>query len=163
MKTKELICSAVFAALVFRLLPPEASLRSPREVVVKHEIFTIGQYLDEAKHTYVQALSRYQARDLEGAREFAGASSSLSRVVEILISRVCHSNSNYPRLVPLPPDHVPARGNTGVAQHDLERVGRLLARIRWVTENGTLPSEDSTSSKAFIVERKSPPIGSPFA
>ena len=108
---------------------------------MKQEESIIYQYLDEAQHTYVQALSRYQARDFEGAREFAEASSSLSRAIEILISRNFHSNTNYPKLVPPPPEHFP---DTETAQHDLDRIERLLARIHWVTENGTLPSEDRT-------------------
>jgi hypothetical protein len=103
---------------------------------------TAGQYLDEAKHTYVQALSRYEARDFEGAREFAAASSGLSRSVEILISRTFHSNNDYPKLVPPPPERLPARGDTQTVRNDLDRVEHLLARVRWVTENGTVPSED---------------------
>jgi hypothetical protein len=103
---------------------------------------TAGQYLDEAKHTYVQALSRYEARDFEGAREFAAASSGLSRSVEILISRTFHSNNEYPKLVPPPPERPPARGEKQTVQNDLDRVEHLLARVRWVTANGTVPSED---------------------
>jgi hypothetical protein len=110
--------------------------------MMKQEESTVYQYLDEAQHTYEQALSRYQAQDFEGAREFAAASNALSRLVEILVSRTFHSNINYPRLVPPPPEHASTPGDKETAQHDLDRVERLLARVRWVTENGTLPSED---------------------
>jgi hypothetical protein len=112
--------------------------------MMKQDEPTTGHYLDEAQHTYVQALSRYQARDFEGAREFAAASISLSRVVEILVLRVFHSETNYPKLAPPPPEHIPARSDASAAQHDLDRIERSLARIHWVTENGTLPSEDRT-------------------
>jgi hypothetical protein len=58
----------------------------------------IGQYLDEATYTYVQALSRYQARDFEAACEFAAASGDRSRLVQILISRAFHSNTDHSTL-----------------------------------------------------------------
>lgn len=104
----------------------------------------LSEYLDEAEHTFVQALSRYEARDFEGAREYVAASSGLSRLVEILISRTFCLNASHWKLVPPASEHVPARDDRESAQHDLERVERLLARVRWVTENGTLTSEDRT-------------------
>lgn len=110
--------------------------------MIKQEQFAISQYLDEAKHAYVQALSRCQIRDFEAAREFAAASRSLSRVVEILISRTFHSNAGCPRPSPFSAEHVIACRDQRAAQNDLDRVERLLVRIRWVIENGTLPSED---------------------
>jgi len=110
--------------------------------MMKQEQSMIGQYLDEAKRTYVQALSRYQARDFEGAREFAAASNGLSRLVEILVSRTFHANTNYPKLVPPPPEHASASGGKEAAQHDLARIEALLARVQWVTQHGTMPSED---------------------
>ena len=111
-------------------------------MMIKQEKSQIGKYLDEAKHTYVQALTRYQARDFEGAREFAAASSSLSKAIEILISRTFHSSSDYPKLAPLPPERVPGHADPGRTQRDLDQIEHLLARIDWVTENGTLPAED---------------------
>ena len=102
----------------------------------------IGQYLDEATHTYVQALSRYQAQDLEAARDLAAASSQLSRLVEILISRTFHSNTNSSKLVPPRPERVAACSDKETVQYDLHRVRRLLARILWATQHGTLPSND---------------------
>ena len=104
----------------------------------------IGQYLDEAKHTYIQALARYQARDFEEAGEFAAASNDLSRLVEILISRTFHSNSSYPKLVPPPPANVSPPSDKDAAKSDLDRVEALLSRVRWITENGTLTSDDRT-------------------
>jgi hypothetical protein len=111
-------------------------------IMIKQEKSQIGMYLDEAKHTYVQALTRYQARDFEGAREFAAASSSLSKAIEILISRTFHSSSDYPKLAPLPPERIPGRADPGATQRELDRIEHLLARIDWVTDNGTLPTED---------------------
>jgi hypothetical protein len=110
--------------------------------MIKQEQFAISQYLDEAKHTYLQALSRCQAHDFEAAREFAAASSSLSRVVDIFISRTFHSNTDRPSLVPCSAEHGATCGDENAARNDLDRVERSLVRIRWVTENGTLPSED---------------------
>jgi hypothetical protein len=103
---------------------------------------SLNEYLDEAEHTFVQALSRYEARDFEGARECVAASGGLSRLIEILISRTIRSNADHPKFMPSPPEHAIARGEKEAAQNDLDGVERLLARVRWVTENGTLPSED---------------------
>jgi hypothetical protein len=100
----------------------------------------LSEYLDEAEHTFVQALIRYEARDFEGARECVAASSGLSRLVEILISRTIRSNTDHPKFVPSPPEDLVARDEKEATQHDLDRVERLIARVRWVTENGTLPS-----------------------
>ncbi len=102
----------------------------------------LREYLDEAEHTFVQALTRYEARDFERARECVAASRDLSRLVEILISRTIRSNTGHLKFVASPPEHVSARNDKELAQHDLDRVERLLARVRWVTENGTLPSQD---------------------
>ena len=110
--------------------------------MIRQEKTEIGEYLDEAKHTYVQALTRYQACDFEGAREFAAASGDLSRMVEILISRTFHWSSDYPKLVPMPPEHVLDRSDLGATKRELDRIQQLLARIDWVMANGTLPSED---------------------
>jgi hypothetical protein len=97
--------------------------------VICQEQPATGQYLDEAKHTYVQALSRFQVFDFEAAGEFAAASSSLSRVVEILLSNNFRPSSD-------------TFTDELAVQPGLENVERLLVRIRWVTEHGTLPSED---------------------
>jgi hypothetical protein len=110
--------------------------------MVRQEKTEIGEYLDEAKHTYVQALTCYQARDFDGAREFAAASGDLSRMVEILISRTFHLSSESPKLVPMPPEHVSDRSDLGATSRELDRIQQLLARIDWVLANGTLPSED---------------------
>lgn len=101
--------------------------------MMKQENLAIGQYLDEAKHTYLQALSRYQGRDLEGACEFAAASISLSRLVEILISRSFDSNSDYPKIAPPPPEHV-----SGVTSHGAQiRRARRARDSQLVGQAGT--------------------------
>ncbi len=119
--------------------------------MIRQEKTEIGDYLDEAKHTYVQALTRYQARDFEGAREFAAASGNLSQMVEILISRTFHLSSDYPKLVPIPPEHVLDRNDLGAARSELDRIQQLLARIHWVMANGTLPSEDREQVRKLSV------------
>jgi hypothetical protein len=78
--------------------------------MMKQETATLGRCLDEAKHIYLQALSRHQGRDLEGATKFAIASSSISLTVENVMSRTFHSSANYPKLVPPPPPHSFANG-----------------------------------------------------
>jgi hypothetical protein len=60
----------------------------------------ISQFLDKAKHTYEQALSRFTESDYSGAEEFADASTSLSRVVEIVMARTLRSDTSLPSLVP---------------------------------------------------------------
>lgn len=97
--------------------------------VICQEQPATGQYLDEAKHTYVQALSHFQVFDFEAAGEFAAASSNLSRVVEILLSNIFRPSGD-------------TFADELAVQPGLENVERLLVRIRWVTEHGTLPSED---------------------
>ena len=110
--------------------------------ILKQEKTSIGQYLDEAKHTYMQALSEYEVHDFEGAREFAAASRSLSHLIEIVISRAFHSAVEYPRIVPLPPEENASRAEDQTARRDLHDIESMLARVRWVAENGTLPSVD---------------------
>jgi hypothetical protein len=112
--------------------------------MMKQEKSLVGQYLDEARHTYTQALSRYQAGDFEGAREFAAASSGLYRLVDVLMSRTFHSSSNYPERLKSSPERPSARSDKKTAQQNLDRAEWLLARVHWIAENGTLPSEDRT-------------------
>lgn len=107
----------------------------------------LSDYLDEAEHTFVQAVSRYEARDFEGAREYVAASSDLSRLVEILISRTFSLNPSQSKFVPPLTDHVSACDDRASAQRDLDRIERLLSRVQWVTENGTLSSEDCNQVK----------------
>lgn len=109
----------------------------------------LSKYLDEAEHTFVQALSRYEERDFEGAREYVAASSDPSRLVEILISRTFCLNASHSEFMPPPPEHVSARDDRESAQRYLDRVERLLSRVQWVTENETLSSEDRTQVKTL--------------
>jgi hypothetical protein len=110
--------------------------------IMKHRVPGISQFLDEAKHTYEQALSRFAAADFGGAREFAEASGSLSRVVEIVMGRTLRSDSTLPSLVPPPPEHPAAHLEPEHVEEDLAHAESALARIHWVLEHGTLPTED---------------------
>jgi hypothetical protein len=110
--------------------------------IMKHGVPGISQFLDEAKHTYEQALSRFTERDYPGAKEFADASGSLSRVVEIVMARTLRSDTSLPSLVPPPPDLLCASPEPGHVEEDLAHAESVLSRIHWVLENGTLPSED---------------------
>lgn len=112
--------------------------------IMKRKVPGIGQFLDEAKHTYEQSLARYEARNFVAASEFAAASVSLSRVVEIIISRTLRSDSTLPSLVPPPPDHFSSSSDSGHIEGELAEAESVLSRIRWLLENGTLPLEDRT-------------------
>ncbi len=110
--------------------------------IMKHRVPGISQFLDEAKHTYVQALTRFAASDLLSAKEFAEASESLSRVVEIVMTRTLRADSTLPSLVPPPPKHLDTSSEPNHVEENLAQAESVLARIRWVLEHGTLPSED---------------------
>lgn len=112
--------------------------------ITKRQVPGISQFLDEAKHTYEQALSRYGAQDFEGAWEFATASECLSHVVEGVISRTLRSDTSYPSLVPPPPEHRGNCGDSNRVQDDLNEIKAVLSRIHWLMENGILPLEDRT-------------------
>jgi len=108
--------------------------------MMKQHTGTMANCLDEANRIYAQALSRYQARDFEGAARFALASSSISLVVENAVSLNFRSSTDYPNLAPVSSDR--EESNSELAQEKLEGVKRLNARIRWVIENGTLATDD---------------------
>jgi hypothetical protein len=110
--------------------------------IIKHSVPGISQFLDEAKHTYEQAHARFATADFTGAKEFAEASGSLSRVVEIVMARTLRSDSSLPSLVPPPPGHLGASPEPDHVEEDLAHAETVLSRIHWVLENGTLPSED---------------------
>ncbi len=110
--------------------------------IIKHQVPGISQFLGEAKHTYEQALARFAASDFAGAREFAEASGSLARVVEIVMSRTLRSDSSLPSLVPPPPTHQSASSDSEHVEEELAQAEAVLSRIHWLLENGTLPSED---------------------
>jgi hypothetical protein len=112
--------------------------------IVKQRVPGISQFLDEAKHTYEQALSRHKAHDFEGAREFAAACRCLSRLVEVVISRTLRSDTSYPSLVSPPPDHSNTFGESSRMREDLTEVQSILSRIHWLVERGTLPLENRT-------------------
>jgi hypothetical protein len=110
--------------------------------IIKHRVPGISQFLDEAKRTYEQALARFGIADFIGAKEFAEASNSLSRVVEIVMTRTLRSDTSLPSLVPPPPDHRGAVPEPEQVEEHLAQAECVLSRIHWVLENGTLPSED---------------------
>lgn len=110
--------------------------------IIKHRVPGISQFLDEAKHTYEQAISRFTERDFAGAKEFADASGSLSRVVEIVMARTLRSDTSLPSLVPPPPDLLRSSPEPRHVEEDMAQAESVLSRIHWVLENGTLPNED---------------------
>lgn len=112
--------------------------------IMKRKVPGISQFLDEAKHTYEQALARYESRNYVAASEFAAASVSLARVVEIIMSRTLRSDTTLPSLVPPPPGHSLHSNEPGHVEGDLAEAESVLSRIHWLLENGTLPLEDRT-------------------
>src|ERR1700687_252575 len=112
--------------------------------IMKQQPPRIGKFLVEAKHTYEQAVSRYEARDFQGAQELGAASSFLSRVAEIVISGTLRSGAPSPPLVRPPPAHSDLRDDPSRIQDGLNEVESLLSWIHGLMENGTLPSEDRT-------------------
>lgn len=110
--------------------------------ILRYRVPGISQFLDEVKHTYVQALAKFEAADFASAKEFALASGSLARIVEIVVARTLRSDNTLPSLVPPPPRPHGAITEPDHVEEDLATAESVLARIHWVLENGTLPSED---------------------
>jgi hypothetical protein len=110
--------------------------------IIKHRVPGISQVLDEAKHTYEQALGRFAGGDFAASKELAEASASLSRVVEIVIARTLRSDSTIPSIVPPPPIQMAIPPEPEHVEEDLAQAESVLSRIHWVLENGTLPSDD---------------------
>lgn len=110
----------------------------------------VGQLFDESKYTYQQALASYQKQDFAVAGEFAAASGELSRSVELIASRTLRVESNSPTLVPSPPQRQADVLNAAETQSSLTRVGKLLARIHWLVQNGTLPFEDREQVRRIV-------------
>lgn len=102
----------------------------------------VSQMFEESKHTYQQAVSSYQKQDYAVAGEFASASGELSRSVEVAVSRILRVDASSPTLVPYPPGNQPGVASSSETAVSLNRVGKLLARIHWLVNNGTLPLED---------------------
>jgi hypothetical protein len=110
--------------------------------IIKRRVPGISQVLDEAKHTYEQALGRFADGEFASSKELAEASASLSRVVEIVIARTLRSDSTIPSLVPPPPIQMVIPPEPEHVEEDLARAESVLSRIHWVLKNGTLPSDD---------------------
>lgn len=118
--------------------------------VMKRQVPGVSQILDEAKHTYQQALSHYEAEDFEGALEFASASDCLSGVVEVVVSRTLRSDTSYPSLVPPPPKPSDLEGDLPSLDDELRELEAVIARIHWLLENGTLPLDDRTQVRKIL-------------
>ncbi|HTZ48112.1 MAG TPA: hypothetical protein VMH20_11000 [Verrucomicrobiae bacterium] len=110
--------------------------------ILRYRVPGISQFLDEVKHTYIQALAKFEAADFASAKEFALASGSLARIVEIVVARTLRSDNTLPSLVPPPPRPHGAMTEPDHVEEDLANAQSVLARIHWVLENGTLPTED---------------------
>jgi len=110
--------------------------------IIKRRVPGISQVLDEAKHTYEQALGRFADGDFAASKELAEASASLSRVVEIVIAKTLRSDSTIPSLVPPPPIQMVIPPEPERVEEDLAQAESVLTRIHWVLENGTLPPDD---------------------
>jgi hypothetical protein len=112
--------------------------------VMKQQPPRIGRFLDEARHNYEKALSRYEERDFQGAQELGASSSFLSRVVEIVVFRTLRSDAANLTLVPPPPRRTGLVDDSSQIQDGLNEVESLLSWIHWLMENGALPAEDRT-------------------
>jgi hypothetical protein len=110
--------------------------------IIKRRVPGISQFLDEAKRTYEQALGRFGAGDFTAAKEFAEASSSLSRLVGIVMARTLRSDTKLPSLVAPPPKPSWESREPEEVEEHLARAEAVLSRIHWVLENGTLPCEE---------------------
>jgi hypothetical protein len=115
--------------------------------IMKRQVAGIHQFLDEAKHIYEQAISRYESRSFEAASELAEASQNLSRVVEIVIGRTLRTDTNFPTLVPRPPELTSSSVDSGRVEEDLALAESLLTRIHRVLESDKLPLEDRTQAR----------------
>ncbi len=109
--------------------------------IIQRRIPGIVQFLDEAKHTFEQALSSYHLRDFAAARELAAASGNLSRLVELVIARTLRTDPGSALLLAPPAGQGRASAGSGHVQEDLAEAEAVLSRIQWVLENGTLPQE----------------------
>ncbi|MGA7852104.1 MAG: hypothetical protein WCA15_02190 [Candidatus Acidiferrales bacterium] len=109
-----------------------ADLRSP----------DVSQLFQESKHTYQQAVSSYQRKDYAVAGEFASASGELSRSVEIVASTVLREESDSHATMSPPSEPHADVLNSAETQSGFARVGKLLARLHWLVQNGTLPNKD---------------------
>lgn len=112
--------------------------------ILKRQIPGISQFLDEAKHTYEQALSRYDERDFAAAVEFAAASASLCHVVQIVMERTLRGDTSLPSLVPPPPETSAASVEPAYIEEQLGLARSLLAGIHEELRNSNLPLETRT-------------------
>jgi len=118
--------------------------------IMKRRVPGISQILDEAKHTYEQALSWYEGHAFGTASGFAAASVSLCRIVEIVMSRSLRSDSTFPSLVPPPPGHILHSADFDPVEERLAETGSALSKIHWYLENGALPLEQRTQVRRII-------------
>jgi hypothetical protein len=102
----------------------------------------VGRLLEQARDSYIRALSSYQHANFTAADELAAASRYLSAAAEGIVSRIFRSSANSPTLVPPPPRHQATQEESAQALNRILRTEKSLSRIRWLLENGTMPQED---------------------
>lgn len=110
----------------------------------------VGQVLDEAKHTYDQALSHFERGEFLIAFEYASASKELSGSVELTITHALRSDFAYPTLVLSPPSHAGSPHCETETAELLRGLAALLSRLRWLLKNGTLPVEDLDQVRRLV-------------
>jgi hypothetical protein len=127
--------------------------------IVELESPDVGQLFDGAKLNYEQALSAHRKQEFPAASELAAASSGLSLAAEFVISRAFRASAKSPTLVPPPPLRPATSAGAAQVQDRLLLAQRLLSRIHWLLENGTMPAEEirevqkvATWSETFLHE-----------
>jgi len=109
--------------------------------VVGAEAPHVGPLLHEAGHEYEQGISSLRHNSFVTAGEFAAAASELSLAAAILLQRAIRAVVTDESCVPPTGGSRSASTATPPSQEDFSEAGRRLARIYWLLENGTLPSE----------------------
>jgi hypothetical protein len=107
--------------------------------VMKRRIPGITEFFEEAKTTYTEGLLQYSRQQYQGAHECALASTDLSRVVEMVISRTLRSDTTYPSIVSPPPEHADGGIDFGRLQAELNLGREILLRVHFLMQ--TLPAE----------------------
>lgn len=109
----------------------------------------VGPALHEAKHAYEQGLSNFRGECFLLAGEFAAASQGLSRAVCLVLARELGSMTLDPPLMPqVEIRRAQSKEQTQAANGSRGVPGRL-SRIRWLLENGTLPSNIADQARSI--------------
>jgi hypothetical protein len=115
--------------------------------ILKRQVQGIGEFLDEAKHTYAQSLGRYQDREFMAAREFGSACQHLCRIVEVVISRTLRSDTSYPFVVPEPPELERAFDGSHHLRRSFEELKGSLLQLQDLLKGTALSSEDRAQAR----------------